>query len=106
MNYKLWLLALVLWAGAAFGQEGVLSGKVTGPGGEGVPGANVVLEGNALPGGKTGTVTDGEGRFRLERLPVGALAETDGNITQAAKLPGINRTKIYRKLAQVDAVGD
>ena len=35
-----------------------------------------------------------------------ALAETDGNITEAAKLPGINRTKIYRKLAQVDAVGD
>ena len=32
-----------------------------------------------------------------------AMAETDGNITEAAKLLGINRTKIYRKLAQLDA---
>ncbi len=35
-----------------------------------------------------------------------AMAETDGNITEAAKLLGINRTKIYRKLAQIDAAGD
>lgn len=35
-----------------------------------------------------------------------AMAQTDGNITEAAKLLGINRTKIYRKLAQADAVGE
>lgn len=35
-----------------------------------------------------------------------AMAETDGNITEAAKLLGINRTKIYRKLAQIEAAGD
>ncbi len=31
-----------------------------------------------------------------------AMAETNGNITEAAKLLGINRTKIYRKLAQIE----
>jgi DNA-binding NtrC family response regulator len=35
-----------------------------------------------------------------------AMAETDGNITEAARLLGINRTKIYRKLAQIDAASD
>ena len=71
MKYKLLLYACVLWAGAAFGAEGTLSGVVMGPEGEAIPGANVVLVGDLLPGGKIGTATDEAGRFRLAGLPTG-----------------------------------
>ncbi len=71
MKYKLLLSTLVLWAGVAFAEEGVLSGVVMGPEGEQIPGANVVLIGDLLTGGKIGTATDEDGRFRLEELPVG-----------------------------------
>ena len=71
MKYKLFLYALVLWAGVAFGAEGTLSGVVMGSEGEAIPGANIVLVGDLLPGGKIGTATDEDGRFRLEGLPVG-----------------------------------
>ena len=71
MKCKLLLYALVLWAGVAFGTEGTLSGVVMGPEGEAIPGANVVLVSDLLPGGKIGTATDEDGRFRLEELPVG-----------------------------------
>lgn len=72
MKYKLLVFALLLWTSVAFAQGGTLSGKVTDSGGEAVPGANVVLAGEALPAGKTGTVTGSEGGFRLEGLPAGA----------------------------------
>ena len=71
MKYKLLLYAFVLWAGVAFGAEGTLSGVVKGPEGESIPGANVVLVGDLLLGGKVGTATDEDGRFRLEGLPAG-----------------------------------
>ena len=71
MKYKLLLYAFVLWAGVAFGAEGTLSGVVKGPEGESIPGANIVLVGDLLPGGKVGTATDEDGRFRLEELPAG-----------------------------------
>ena len=71
MKCKLLLYALVLWAGVAFGAEGTLSGVVVGPEGETIPGANVVLVSDLLPGGKIGTATDEDGRFHLEGLPVG-----------------------------------
>ena len=71
MKYKLLLYAFVLWAGVAFGAEGTLSGVVKGPESESIPGANVVLVGDLLPGGKVGTATDEDGRFRLEGLPAG-----------------------------------
>ena len=71
MKYKLLLYAFVLWAGVAFGAEGTLSGVVKGPEGESIPGANIVLVGDLLPGGKVGTATDEDGRFRLEGLPAG-----------------------------------
>ena len=71
MKYKSFLYALVLWAGFAFAEEGTLSGVVMGPEGEAIPGANVVLVSDLLPGGKIGTATDAEGLFRLEGLPVG-----------------------------------
>lgn len=71
MKYKSLLYALVLWAGVAFGAEGTLSGVVTGSEGEAIPGANVVLVSDLLPGGKIGAATDEDGRFRLEGLPVG-----------------------------------
>jgi DNA-binding NtrC family response regulator len=31
-----------------------------------------------------------------------ALAQTEGNMAEAARLLGINRTKLYRKIAQVE----
>ena len=71
MKYKLLVYALVLWASVAFGQEGTLAGVVVGPEGEAIPGANIVLVGDLLPGGKVGTATGEDGRFRLEGLPIG-----------------------------------
>ena len=71
MKYKSLLYALVLWAGVAFGAEGTLSGVVTGAEGEAIPGANVVLVSDLLPGGKIGTATDEDGRFHFEGLPAG-----------------------------------
>ncbi len=71
MKYKSLLYAFVLWAGVAFGAEGTLSGVVKGPEGESIPGANIVLIGDLLPGGKIGTATGEDGRFRLEGLPAG-----------------------------------
>ena len=71
MRYKLLVYAFVLWAGVVFGAEGTLSGVVKGPEGESIPGANIVLIGDLLPGGKVGTATDEDGRFRLEGLPAG-----------------------------------
>ena len=71
MRYKLLVYAFVLWAGVAFGAEGTLAGVVKGPEGESIPGANIVLVGDLLPGGKVGTATDEDGRFRLEELPAG-----------------------------------
>ncbi len=71
MKYKLFLYALVLWAGVAFAEKGTLSGVVMGSEGEAIPGANVVLVSDLLPGGKIGTATDEDGRFRLEGLPAG-----------------------------------
>ena len=71
MRYKLMLSVLVFCASMAFAQDGILSGKVMGPDGEVVPGANVVLAGDAIVGGNTGTISDDEGAFRLEGLPAG-----------------------------------
>ena len=71
MKYKLLLYAFVLWAGVAFGAEGTLSGVVVGSEGEAIPGANVVLVGDLLPGGKIGATTEEDGRFRLDGLPTG-----------------------------------
>ena len=71
MISKLQVISLLLWTSIAFAQAGVLTGKVTGPDGGAVPGANVVLTGDAISGGKTGTVTDGKGGFRLQDLPAG-----------------------------------
>ena len=48
MRYKLMLSVLVFCASMAFAQDGILSGKVMGPDGEVVPGANVVLAGDAI----------------------------------------------------------
>ena len=71
MRYNLVLSVLVFCASMAFAQDGILSGKVMGPDGEVVPGANVVLAGDAIVGGNTGTISDDEGAFRLEGLPAG-----------------------------------
>jgi len=61
----------VVFAGACLSQEtGSLSGGVTDvQTGKPVPGANVILQGTVL-----GTVTDGEGRFQIDRIPAGEYA--------------------------------
>jgi len=71
MKYKFLALILIASYSAASGQEALLSGRVTDSDGYSIAGANVVLEGNAIPGGKTGTVTNQEGDFRIEKLPAG-----------------------------------
>ena len=69
MQYVFQILVLCLWTGAALG--GAFSGKIIGPGGEAIPGANIVLSGEMLAAGPVGAVTDGEGAFRFEGLPAG-----------------------------------
>lgn len=65
-------LALCLWSSIVFAQQkGVLLGTVMDPSGLGIPGANVIVAGEALAEGKTGTTTDDKGAFRIEGLPVG-----------------------------------
>ncbi len=73
MNLSMRILCLVLlWAGATWAQSvGPFSGQVKDEGGDAVVGANVVLESAALKDGKTGTITDSEGRFNFAELPVG-----------------------------------
>jgi outer membrane receptor for ferrienterochelin and colicins len=66
------IVLCLLWAATVLGQApGKLSGKVLDGEGVAVVGANVVLESAALTGGKTGSVTDDEGRFSFASLPVG-----------------------------------
>ena len=72
MKYKFLALMLIVSYGAVSGQEALLSGRVTDSDGYSIVGANVILEGNAIPDGKTGTVTSQEGDFRIENLPAGA----------------------------------
>lgn len=48
------------------GPKGAVAGRVTDPLGVGLPGVTVALKGTVR-----GTVTDGEGRYRLEALPAG-----------------------------------
>ena len=69
MRFAFQMVVLCLWTGVVLG--GTLSGKVMGPGGEAVPGANIVVSGRDLPVGEIGAVTDGEGAFRIEGLPAG-----------------------------------
>ena len=69
MRIAIQMLVICLWSNAVLG--GVLSGKITGQDGEVIPGANIVISGEALPTGTVGAVTDGEGLFRFEGLPAG-----------------------------------
>ena len=69
MRFAFQMVVLCLWTGVVLG--GTLSGKVMGPGGEAVPGANIVVSGRDLTVGEIGAVTDGEGAFRIEGLPAG-----------------------------------
>lgn len=54
---------------------GILSGKVLDEMGEALPGANIVVKGPALDGIR-GTTADGQGAYRIERLPLGVYEVT------------------------------
>lgn len=62
------ILTLLMLSGMAFGQGGSVSGVVTdASSGEGLPGANVVLEGTTM-----GAATDVNGRYEISNVPAGS----------------------------------
>ena len=63
---KLVVLLLLLGQSYAFAQSSRITGKVTGPDKEGLPGVNVQVEGTT-----TGTATDAAGNFVLNALGYG-----------------------------------
>ena len=67
MPLRLALLGLLLAAPAAHAQTATLVGQVVDTAGEPLPGANVYLSGTTR-----GTATDGEGRFRIPAVELGA----------------------------------
>jgi outer membrane cobalamin receptor len=71
-GFRLWaVLMVVAAAGVCLSQQtGSLSGTVTEvQTGKPVPGANVILQGTVL-----GVVTDGDGRFQINKIPAGGYA--------------------------------
>ncbi len=69
---KWWVVLGMLWSATVFAQDdAALNGTVSDRDGTAVVGANVVLEGAVLTGGKIGTSTDEEGRFSFAEVPVG-----------------------------------
>jgi DNA-binding NtrC family response regulator len=63
---------------------------------------------NATPASRGRQVTGGNLPLNLQDAEVAlirkAMSETDGNMAAAARILGINRTKLYRKLATMQAV--
>ncbi len=93
---RLWAVLCVMWAASALGQgNSDLSGMVTDADGEAIVGANVALEGGGF---KTGAISDEEGRFSLDDVPVGRyvlrvthigyeeLVRADVNVGSGARL--------------------
>jgi Carboxypeptidase regulatory-like domain len=70
--YRLALLLLVLASAPAFAQStGTLAGRITDETGEGLPGANVRINGSSL-----GASTDLDGAYRIVGVPVGTYDVT------------------------------
>lgn len=70
------ILLLLFSIGPAAAQEtGGLTGRVAAEDGTALPGANIVVTGDAIDGLR-GTTSDGEGAFRIEGLPPGAYEVT------------------------------
>ena len=71
MRYGFLLFALLVPPLAAAQGTGTLAGRVIDSTGEGLPGANVLLDGTAL-----GTATDVDGHYRIIGVPVGTYSMT------------------------------
>ncbi len=79
-------ICLLAMTGAAFAQEGEITGTVTDSTGGVLPGASVEASGPALPGGRRSAVTDLDGRYTLTALPPGAYE-------LAYSMPGFERAQ-------------
>ncbi len=79
-------VCLLAMTGAAFAQEGAITGTVTDSTGGVLPGASVEASGPALPGGRRSAVTDLDGRYTLTALPPGAYE-------LAYSMPGFERAQ-------------
>lgn len=93
-SLKIFLLLLVLSQGFAFAQNARITGKVTGPDNQGLPGVNVQVSGTTL-----GTSTDGNGAFSLNAPSAGSLVFSNiGYVSQTVPING--RSVIDVQLAE------
>ncbi|AUD04322.1 SusC/RagA family TonB-linked outer membrane protein [Spirosoma pollinicola] len=83
-NVKLFLLLLFLGQGYAFAQNSRVTGKVTGPDNQGLPGVNVQVSGTTV-----GTATDVSGNFTLNAPGTGSLVFSNiGYVGQTVAIDG------------------
>ena len=74
--FVLGLLGCLMWASAAFGQDGGIAGAVTDETGGALPGVSVEASGLALQGGSRVAATGRDGRYAIAGLPSGAYTVT------------------------------
>jgi TonB-linked SusC/RagA family outer membrane protein len=91
---KLVILLLLLGQSYAFAQSSRITGKVTGPDNEGLPGVNVQVEGTT-----TGTATDAAGNYALNAAGTASLVFS--NIGYASQTVPVNgRTVVNVQVAE------
>ncbi|UFH53396.1 TonB-dependent receptor [Spirosoma sp. KNUC1025] len=93
-SLKLFVLLLLLGQSYAFGQSSRITGRVTGPDNQGLPGVNVQVSGTTL-----GTSTDASGNFALNAASNASLVFSNiGYVGQTVPING--RTVIEVQLAE------
>lgn len=93
-NVVFFVFLLLLCQGYAFAQSARLTGKVTGPDNQGLPGVNVQVSGTT-----TGTSTDVDGNFALNAASTASLVFSNiGYVSQTVAVNG--RSVINVQLAE------
>ncbi|SFC16101.1 SusC/RagA family TonB-linked outer membrane protein [Spirosoma endophyticum] len=103
---KLWVLLLLLGQSYAFAQNARVTGKVTGPDNQGLPGVNVQVSGTT-----TGTSSDAAGNFAINAASTASLVFSNiGYVGQTVPINGrsvinIQMAEDQKTLSEVVVVG-